>query len=355
MCSPLICALPARRRANAEGYRVLTVGEPAGLCFPASETGTFDSGVVTSSQTVLGKRPRDDDDAPSNALADANDYEIRPSKKGKAKTVTTKRVLVVGGSENRAHHQPATRTLEGTNRKSKAVRRGAERPAAPNTQGVYHRFLEGSSTQQDSMSTIAQGQLRWVDGNADGAGWHHTGSTVQEQDVPISANDGESEAAGESLASSYPIPKRHNEWNGAMLLATPADWARGAVRVLKCRLCPDLNFSKWEDFKRHSDLSETHPRTILFCDSCGDYFARSDSLKRHREKPPPECLKVSPTTADDKRKATERAHVDFVEHMGHCLRSGERLEATFAQMIKSMYPESSKRGRRQESCLQASK
>jgi hypothetical protein len=177
---------------------------------------------------------------------------------------------------------------------------------------------------------------------------HNTVSSI------INANDEELEVATVE-SPFYRISKRPDEWNRVMLLATPSDWARGAVRVLKCRLCPYLNFSRWEDFKRHSDLSETHPRTILFCDNCGDYFARSDSLKRHREKRPFECIKVSPTTAESKRRVTERAHEDFVEHMMQCLRSGEQLEAPFAQMIKSMYPESSKRGNRREAYLQASK
>jgi len=209
------------------------------------------------------------------------------------------------------------------------------------------------------MSTIAQGQLRGVDENADGAESHDTRNTVQEQDVAISANDGGSEseaaAAVESPARVYQIPKRLDEWNRAMLLATPADWERGTIRVFKCRLCPDINFFKWEEFKRHSDMSETHPRTISFCDNCADYFARPDSLKRHRKNRPHDCLKASPTTTEDKRKATEQAHADFVVNVGHCLRSGGQLEASFSQIMKSMYPGSSMKRRRRKSCLQASK
>src|SRR5260221_7409957 len=50
-------------------------------------------------------------------------------------------------------------------------------------------------------------------------------------------------------------------------------------------------------------------------------FAHFDSLKRHRENPPPECLSVSPEVALAKRRATERAHRDFQERLKRCLKT----------------------------------
>ncbi|KAH9963621.1 hypothetical protein BC827DRAFT_1375379 [Russula dissimulans] len=344
--------------ADAGGDRFPTRSKPAGLDWPPSmavasvadvtqpprDMSLFQVPVL--SRITHGKRRREG----NGVLDDGNQgadysYGPRPCKKGKV-NATTIGVSEAERSTLRTHHKSAARTLTVTNRKSKAVGRGAEKLATPQVQGVYHQSLQGPSTQQELVNTLVQEQLSSVEGSTDGA-WHHTGSMVQEQEVAISANEGE--------PGVYRIPKRPDEWNRAMLRATPADWARGTIRVLKCRLCPDINFSRWEDFKRHSDSAETHPRTVSFCDECGDYFARPDSLKRHQEKRPPECLKVSPTTAENKRRATERVHVDFVEHTRHCLRSGEQLEAPLAQIIKTMYPESSKRVSRWESGVQASK
>jgi hypothetical protein len=48
-------------------------------------------------------------------------------------------------------------------------------------------------------------------------------------------------------------------------------------------------------FKRHSETAEVHPLKIYFCDDCGDFFARSDSLKRHREHLPAEGLSIPPS------------------------------------------------------------
>ncbi|KAI9513173.1 hypothetical protein F5148DRAFT_1156645 [Russula earlei] len=174
---------------------------------------------------------------------------------------------------------------------------------------------------------------------------------VQQQEAN-NANDGELEAA-----EMYPfrISKRLNKRHRSMLEATSADWARGAVCALKCRLCPDAKFSSWEDYKRHSDTAEAHPRTISFCDSCGDYFARGDSLIRHRKNPPPECLDVSPDVAENKRTATRKAHEDFGEDLDGFLNSDGEVRGLrpFSEKIKEMYPKSSKRGSRQQSRLQA--
>ncbi|KAI9460707.1 hypothetical protein F5148DRAFT_1216228, partial [Russula earlei] len=191
------------------------------------------------------------------------------------------------------------------------------------------------------MSTVAQEELPWVEGRAQGAAWLQTGSVVQQQE----ANDGEPE---EAERHPFRISKRLNERHRSMLEATSADWARGAVRALKCRLCPDADFSNWEDYKRHSDTAEAHPRRISFCELCGDYFARGDSLVRHRKNPPPECRNVSPDVAENKRAATRKAHQEFAEGLAGLLKSNEvKGFWHFSKRMKGMYPKSSKRAIRQ--------
>jgi hypothetical protein len=89
--------------------------------------------------------------------------------------------------------------------------------------------------------------------------WHQPNSMVPQE-------DGESEAAGGDI---FYIPRRLEKRHRALLDAKPADWARGTIRVLKCRLCPDAGFKNWGDFKRHCDKMEAHPREIEFCETAG--------------------------------------------------------------------------------------
>ncbi|KAH9985314.1 hypothetical protein BJV77DRAFT_1152848 [Russula vinacea] len=95
---------------------------------------------------------------------------------------------------------------------------------------------------------------------------------------------------------------------------------------------------------RHCDTSENHPLTIDFCDFCRDFFARTDSLKRHRGHPPAECLSVTSSKADEARRETQRIHDEFVARLQKFLSTGEEyVEAPFSQIIKEKYPESSKK------------
>ncbi|KAI9451578.1 hypothetical protein F5148DRAFT_1333163 [Russula earlei] len=311
-----------------------------GPYLPASVAPASNQDAFVVPQTLLGKRRRDEDDASSEA---DNSQGRHVRQNGKAKMATTIRVLDAGRSTNRTHYKPATRILTRMNNKSEVVGRGAERLATPNAQGLYHPFLQGPNDQQESMRTIAQEELPWVEGRGQGAAWLHTSNMVQQQ--ANSANDEDGEAAEEYR---FRISKRLNERHRSMLEATAADWARGAVRALKCRLCPDADFSNWEDYKRHSDTAEAHPRSISFCELCGDYFARGDSLVRHRKNPPPECRNVSPDVAENKRAATQKAHQEFAEGLAGLLKlnvvKGFRH---FSKQMKGMYPKSSKRGTRQ--------
>jgi hypothetical protein len=120
--------------------------------------------------------------------------------------------------------------------------------------------------------------------------------------------------------------------------------ARGSIREIKCQRCPDGTFRTWEDFKRHCDTTETHPLKIFFCDHCGDFFARRDSLDRHQNKPPAECRSITLEKANEKRRETQTVHDEFIARLMEFLRTGEEdVEIPFSQIIKEMYPKSSKK------------
>lgn len=143
----------------------------------------------------------------------------------------------------------------------------------------------------------------------------------------------------------FTIPINLKKGYKSLLAATEADFARRRVQEIKCRLCPHAKFRRWEDYKRHCDTAEAHPLRISFCERCGDYFARVDSLDRHRKKPPTMCLSTARERADAKRRQTEKVHQRFIEKLDQCLSSGEEVE-TFSLMIKDMYPDSSKKKKR---------
>ncbi|KAI9508470.1 hypothetical protein F5148DRAFT_1195885 [Russula earlei] len=103
--------------------------------------------------------------------------------------------------------------------------------------------------------------------------------------------------------------------------------------------------------------AKAHPRTISLCDLCEDYFARRDSLVRHCQNRPRECLEVSPDVAENKRRATQKAHDEFSEDLDQYLKFDGMVKELqpFSQRVKDMYPKSSKRGSRQESSLSSSR
>ena len=221
--------------------------------------------------------------------------------------------------------------------------------AVQNAQGLYHRMLLGPST-QGSMEAATWENQPWVEGREQEATWRHENSVMEPQEVSSGATDGEHEENTEGVL--FPIPKRLSERHSGLLDATAEDWARALVRELKCKLCPDAGFCNWEGFKRHCGQSEAHPSKLWFCDFCGDFFARIDSLKRHRKDRPPECLSVSPEVALDKRRATEKAHREFEERLRRGLETGEDIGDPFSQIIIDMFPDSSKRGSRQQNRLE---
>jgi hypothetical protein len=62
---------------------------------------------------------------------------------------------------------------------------------------------------------------------------------------------------------------------------------------------------------------------------------------------------VTPTEAEAKRRETNKIYEAFKKKSEACLKDDEVIETPFAQIIKQMFPNSSKRGSRQQSRLKA--
>jgi len=151
------------------------------------------------------------------------------------------------------------------------------------------------------------------------------------------------------------ISKRLNEDFKSFLKANSEDFARGSLYELKCKLCPAADLTTWDDFARHCKTAEAHPLEIFICRHCGDFFARYDSLQRHSKNQPPECLRVSPREAENKCTETTRIHEEFKKNLKYYLETNEGNWRPFAQIIREKYPDSSKKGSREQSRLQASR
>jgi len=218
---------------------------------------------------------------------------------------------------------------QNSNGQPKEAGRGAERLATPSLQGIYHQSLPKPSFQEGWAVDAADGKPTWTEGSVDEGAVHHIDSTVQPQH--------------EEATDLFVIPRKFKRAYKLFLQASEADLARGAVQAIKCRLCPDTKLKDFEEFKRHCRSTEKHPLKIRFCDCCGDFFARQDSLKRHCKLPPVQCLKVTPVKAAEKRRVTKEEHKAFIWRLKHGLMTGDDIGRPFCQIIKKKYPESSKK------------
>ena len=79
---------------------------------------------------------------------------------------------------------------------------------------------------------------------------HHIDSMVQQEEK----EDHKDHRIEESESKFFRISRRRNKKHRALLEPTSADWARGAIRMLKCRPCPSAGFGNWNDFKRQCTL-----------------------------------------------------------------------------------------------------
>jgi hypothetical protein len=326
---------------------------PAGISAYHRGVGDIDACQAASSSTftpasprmMLGKRSRVVEGTSDGTHAVDDSYGCDPRKRVKAKMAANEALEAVESS-SRARHKSSTKTPVSINRKFEEAGSGAGRLAAPNAQEVYYQSLPGPSVRTELEGTTVQGQLPWVEEREEEATRHNASRVLHQQVRSGSARDGEE--------AHFWIPSlsgRHR----SLLDATPDDLARESVHELKCRLCPRAGFSDWERFKRHCDNSEAHPREIWFCQHCGDFFARKDSLKWHQEKRPSECYKVTPAGAEAKRIVVKEVHDVFEEQLEEYLQTNEGTWTPFSQLIKELFPDSStsKRGSRQQCRIKA--
>jgi hypothetical protein len=297
----------------------------------------------TSQRTRLGKRPRSDELTGGGSEELHGNPRPRPLKKVKGKLVN-RGVLEAAGSTSRVPPKSATETPEEISNIFEAVGRGAGMLAAPNVHEVYHQFLPGPSV-QELAGTTAPGEPSRIEGSEVGATQHYASGVVHPQVLDSSARVGERE---DQERGRFRIPKRLSQRHKSLLVATSEDLARGTVQELKCRLCPGTGISNWGDFKRHCDTMEAHPLKISFCKYCGDFFARSDALKRHQKRRPATCHGVSLAEAQAKRTTTKQAHDAFLGELESLGTSGGAW-TPFSQRITEMLTNSAKRGSRQQS------
>ena len=282
--------------------------------------------------TALGKRRREAEGPQGGGGQVAiNTNNILPQKRARG---MTSRILKAKRSAARTRLNHVARIPETKiNSEPKEAGRGAERLATPNEHGIHNQSSLGPSFQQGWAVEPAHGKPTWVEGSVDEEPARCIDSTVQQQQGEL-----------------FKIPRIFKPEYWLLLQTSKADLARGAVQANKCRLCPDTKLNDFEEFKRHCNTTETHPLKMHFCNLCGDYFARSDALKRHHKNPPPECRKVSqdlgPAKVAEKRRVTEKAHQDFIQRLEHCSRTGKDIGKPFSQIIKEIYPESSKKAHR---------
>ena len=211
---------------------------------------------------------------------------------------------------------------------AKEAGRGVERLATRNSHGIHHRHLLGPSVQQGWAAEPADG-LICVEGSGEAEVVQHIDNTVRQHQ--------------QQQEEAMVLPRDISPEHKALLAATQKDWKNGRISAIKCRLCPDTHLEKWDDFRRHCNTKETHPLTIAFCSNCGDFFARTDSLKRHMNSRPAECLRVEAEEAKEKRRETLKAHEAFLERLKRFAGTDEDIGEPFCKVIKAKYPNSSKK------------
>ena len=246
--------------------------------FPLQMGDVEASPAVTSMLNSDLLRCHHDTEIHGDANADVlNGYDVLPQKgfdEGTALTVNDAFVVRVPKKQDK---------------RSKAARHGAKTPMTSDAQGMFYPALLGPSFQQGHSVTSAQGQTTWVEGKVEEKAWQPKDSVEQ-----LRAKD-----------NLIPIPNSLEKGYRTLLAATEADWERGSIQRIMCQLCLGVGFKTWESFKHHCDTTESHPLKITFCHSCGDFFARRDSLKRHRSKPPPPVPQCQ--TGEGPRKASGNA------------------------------------------------
>ena len=278
--------------------------------------------------TALGKRRLEADEPQGDGgPLGVNTHDVPPQKRARGRTPGT---LETKRSATRTRHNLVARIPElSINDKPMAVGRGAERLATPSAHGFYHQSSLGPSFQRSWPVEPAHGKPSWVEGSVDVEAAHRIDSAMRQEQ--------------QEATRLFKIPRTLKPMYRMLLRASLDDLARNAVQKIKCRLCPGTDLENFDQFKRHCKTAEAHPLEIRFCDRCGDFFARCDSLKRHNILPPPECRKVTLEEATEKRRVTKEEHRQFIQRLRHSLTTGGVIGRPFSEIIKEKYPRSSKK------------
>jgi hypothetical protein len=268
--------------------------------------------------------------SPGSALATAPD-ELRGMN-----LATTTESLETGGFTNVLHRKPSVTTPAGVNTTPNAIGSQADTLVTLTARGCCDQPLQVPRVQEASMATTSQEKVPSVKGSMKGATRDRS-----------SGMGNKLKSTKENLRPLY-IPKRPKEIYRLFLNATPKEIEQRTLDVLKCKLCPEVNFTTWDHFTRHCRTSEAHPLQIVFCSRCGDFFTRRDVLERHRINRASECSGISQDNVDTKCNETRQVHQRYKLKMKDYLRTNQMQEKwrCFADVMKDRYPDSSKKRRR---------
>jgi hypothetical protein len=320
---------------------MITFSNPAICRFQAGSAlgGRFMSapGLASSAPDMFELLPMDIDEWYRKADDDINDdgRGSRLHEKGKTKVATTVEVILEagGGSQYRAYRKPAVKTHTDVNTKSKAVRHRADMLMTPSAHGGGDQHLHVSSIQQELTVITTREELPLVEGSMQGATSGQRDSLVQQEGTEIELKTTKNDLI-------YIIPKRLKKEFKRFLDATSEDFERGTLHMLKCKLCHRANLKTWGQFTRHCNTSESHPRELLFCNRCGDFFARLDSLQRHSHNRATECCDVAPHEVEAKRNETMAIHKEFKNNTKAYLETNQGSWTPFAQVVYFLFFES---------------
>ncbi|KAH9042970.1 hypothetical protein EDB83DRAFT_2677532 [Lactarius deliciosus] len=239
---------------------------------------------------------------------------------GWAETVLGKRARESGSSGTTHKRRPsASWVLEEAERSTK---RTHHTPATSAQNELYLHQLLGSSATQETVGFPEQELLEGMEQS----------ETQHDERSIVSPHTGGSAEGGDGR---YAIPRTLTERQRLMLQTTEDDVERGAVRVIKCKLCPTTELGSWQCFRRHCKTSENHPAELVFCDRCGDHFGCRDSKKRHNGKRyQEECHATPQDHAEWKKMTVKRLFEDFSAKIERCLRTGEELGPRFAAITQ---------------------
>ena len=331
---------------NPAMYRLQTAPTPNGLYVSSPGLTVFAPDVSELRQMDRDERHRGaDDDLDDEVLGTDDGHGLRLREKGKrsGSVATTAGVLEIAGSTNRTDRKLAGQALTRIKTKSKAVGYKAGMLMTPGAHGGGDQPLHVPSVQRESTAMATQEEWPSFEGSTQGATRGQSDRILQEEAEVFGMEDGTLE--GTKNLQVFTIPKRLKKVYRLFLDATPEDFKGEILHTFKCKLCPGVTFTTWDHFTRHCKTAEPHPLILFFCDHCGDFFARGDSLERHSNNPG-ECQDLSHQDAEAKRNETRAIHEEFLSNTIAYLETKQGTWTPFAQVIKEKYPNSSKRLKR---------